>query len=255
MAARDLEKAGMRELVKEKSVTMEYFLETSHLDAATAEMLKKYDRDGNGSFSKDEVVAIILDLREAMQSNEMLGQSNKLFKRLLMAAILFCILLLTSMFGLSYAVAALTAKMDVNSAGLLTTIDGKSVVATDSTAQVFVFERDEEFSTNCISSTEAHALFQRVASGRNTVLRVDGVNDTHTLYEPVTGSSMDVDLNNGVETTCFIQADGRRVCVGPTPLCYGFTSRRLKRKLLDYEACYDYLNSLSDLPGDVADNT
>jgi len=66
----------IRELVKEKSVTMEYFLEVSHLDSATAELLKKYDRDGNGSFSKDEVVAIILDLREAMQSNEMLGASN-----------------------------------------------------------------------------------------------------------------------------------------------------------------------------------
>jgi hypothetical protein len=41
---------------------MEYFLETAKLDRAMADLLVKYDKDGNISFSNDEVVTIILDL-------------------------------------------------------------------------------------------------------------------------------------------------------------------------------------------------
>jgi hypothetical protein len=224
----------IRELVKEKSVTMEYFLEVSHLDAATAEMLKKYDRDGNGSFSKDEVVAIILDLREAMKSNEMLDESNKLFKRLLAAAVCFCILLLSAMFGLSYAVAALTAKTDIGSNGVMTTIDGKSVVATDSTAEVVETTLIEETGANCIYPEEALDLINRVSTGRGVIVKVS--NGTHTTYEQVSAAGMDTEsipmMNSG--RACFVTADGRQLCLQPSPDCAPITRRRKRdRRLQD----------------------
>lgn len=249
---------NVRQLVKEKSVTMEYFLETSHLDSATAEMLKKYDRDGDGSFSKDEVVAIILDLREAMQSNEMLGQSNKLFKRLLVAALCFCVLLLTAMFGLSYAVAALTAKTDISGTGVMTTIDGKSVVATDSTAQMFVFERDEEMGVNCISQGDAEAVVDRVTNGRSVMLKIDKVNMTHTIYEHVSPSGLDVDAAKN--SACFTQTDGRRICIEPVTECVPFARRRMQERsgmrfledsAVNYTACEEYMSSLAEESPDL----
>lgn len=150
---------------------MEYFLETSHLDATTAEMLKKYDKDGNGSFSKDEVVAIVLDLREAMQSNELLGASNKMFKRLFLAATTFSLLLLTSIFGLSYAVAALTRNTDVRSDGLMLTRDGTAVIATDSTAKTYSVGPDAN-GEYCLPITEAMEMAGGATEGRNVLMQV-----------------------------------------------------------------------------------
>jgi hypothetical protein len=68
-------------------------------------LLLKYDRDGNGHFSKDEVVSIILDLKETKRTNEALDASKKLFKRLFIGAVMLCLLLLSGVFGLRYAVA------------------------------------------------------------------------------------------------------------------------------------------------------
>lgn len=213
----------MRELVKEKSVTMEYFLESSHLDAATADMLRKYDRDGNGSFSKDEVVAIILDLREAMQSNEMLAGSNKFFKRMLCGVSTFAFLLLTSMFGLSYAVAALTAKLDVNTNGVMTTSDGKFVVATDSTGYKIVPVKNQDTGAFCMSSSQARDLLEQATSGRTNVLvELDGVNGTKTVVEQVSGGVVTVE---GAKT-CFTNAQGHEVCMEPSADCVTPVNRR-----------------------------
>lgn len=161
----------VRELVKEKSVTMEYFLETSHLDATTAEMLKKYDKDGNGSFSKDEVVAIVLDLREAMHSNELLGKSNTMFKRLFLVVTAFSLLLLTSIFGLSYAVAALTANTDVRSDGLMLTKDGSAVIATDNVASQYSVGPNSD-GVYCLTLMEGAQLIAGAKQGRNVLLTV-----------------------------------------------------------------------------------
>jgi hypothetical protein len=60
----------------EKSMSMEYFLETWNLDKETASMLLKYDQDGNGHFSKNEVVSIVLDLKETKKTNESLDASS-----------------------------------------------------------------------------------------------------------------------------------------------------------------------------------
>ncbi len=214
----------MRELVKDKSVTMEYFLEVSHLDAATADLLRKYDRDGNGSFSKDEVVAIILDLREAMQSNEMLGASNKIFKRLLIAATIFCILLLTSMFGLSYAVAALTAKTDINSQGVMTTVDGTRIIKTDSTA-VIIEPKKIENGDLCIRSYEVGGMMSQIMSGSNVLMQLKGVNGTQTHVERISSSS--IDLGNDDGSLCFTSASGALVCLTPSTECTAARRRKL----------------------------
>jgi hypothetical protein len=128
-----------RDIVKEKSATMEHFLETSDLDAATADMLKTYDQNGDGSFSKAKVVTII----------QTLGASNKFFKRLLIASFICCALLLTSMFGLSYTVAAITASTKVQSDGTMLSSGGVSVSAPASAA-VGRKLGDYEFATLCM---------------------------------------------------------------------------------------------------------
>jgi len=222
----------IRELVKEKSVTMEYFLEVSHLDSATADLLKKYDRDGNGSFSKDEVVAIILDLREAVQSNEMLGASNKMFKRMLIVAVAFCVLLLTSMFGLSYAVAALTAKINVDSNGVMTTVDGSSVVKTDSTA----FNHKTEKGDNgyyCTTAAEANEIVSKLSSGSKVLLEfpLDGVNGTSKEVYELSSSTV---VYNEDGSICFVSGNGQQICTVPkSSNCQSFNRRRLQDCLLN----------------------
>jgi hypothetical protein len=212
----------IRELVKEKSVTMEYFLEVSHLDSATAELLKKYDRDGNGSFSKDEVVAIILDLREAVQSNEMLGASNKMFKRMLMVAVLFCVLLLTSMFGLSYAVAALTAKINVDSNGVMTTVDGSAIVKTDSTAFTHTPVKSDT-GTYCITAAEAQAMAGKVLSGSSVLVEFEAKNGTQKEVQQLSSSTV---TYNDDGSMCFVAENGRTVCMKPASECNSDSVRR-----------------------------
>jgi len=201
---------------------MEYFLEVSHLDAATAELLKKYDRDGNGSFSKDEVVAIILDLREATQSNEMLGASNKMFKRLLIAAVCFCVLLLTSMFGLSYAVAALTAKINVDSNGVMTNVDGTAIVKTDSTAFNYRAE-SVDGDVHCLTASERKAILTQVTSGSNVLLERDAINGTQKQVDKLSSSKIQYHDDGSV---CFISSDGTSICMIPDAAACGNATRR-----------------------------
>lgn len=223
MNTKDVETAvPVRELTRDKSVTLEYFIESSSLDRATIDMLKKYDRDGDGSFSKDEVVAIIIDLREAMQSNEILGHTNKLFKRLLIAATMFCVLLLTSMFGLSYAVAALTAKTDVQSNGLMTTSDGKSVIATDSSATKYSTTIGES-GFACMDKLEVEDMLNNVELGRSVLFETSSVNGSHTVLDHMTGS-VDIDTNTG--NLCFMAVSGEALCLELVAECNAQTGRR-----------------------------
>jgi len=203
---------------------MEYFLEVSHLDTATAELLKKYDRDGNGSFSKDEVVAIILDLREAMHSNEMLGASNKMFKRMLLVAVGFCVLLLTSMFGLSYAVAALTAKINVDSNGVMTTVDGTAIVKTDSTAFTYqAVKGDGDY--HCLTATEKEALMQQLMSGSSVLLERDDLNGTQKQVEKLSSSTIQMQQDGSV---CLTSSSGSTVCMVPDEGACGIDRRRMQ---------------------------
>jgi len=187
-------------------------------------LLRKYDRDGDGSFSKEEVVAIILDLREAMASNEMLGASNKLFRRMLIGVSAFAILLLTSMFGLSYAVAALTAKLDVNSDGTMTTADGKTVVATDTSSYKVVATKGSE-DVFCFTNAEKEDLLSQATSGRtNVMVEFNGVNGTQTVLQQLNGGQVFSDE----DTVCFVNSQGTRVCLERNENCISEPGRRLQ---------------------------
>jgi hypothetical protein len=185
-----------RDLVKEKSVTMEHFLETSDLDAATAEMLKTYNQNGDGSFSKAKVVAIILDLRETKRANESLGASNRFFKRLLIATFIFCALLFTSMFGLSYAVAAITANTEVQSDGTMLSRGGASVIATASIASKYDSGRNDN-GQYCIPPEEMQSITEQVFSGRTVLVELSEFTENHRLVEQLQASGADLDEASG----------------------------------------------------------
>lgn len=198
---------------------MEYFIDVSHLDSTTAELLRKYDKDGNGSFSQEEVVEIIMDLRKEMDQNQLLGQTNKLLRKLTIVIIIFCIALIMSTFGLAYAVAILTAKLDVDATtGIMTTPDGSHVVATDSVAYKVSTKKDEITGSQCIDVTELEDMLGRVTNGNIIHLEMigTGVNGTRTLVEKLTGS-----VEYGEESLCFMTASGERMCAEPNEACAG----------------------------------
>lgn len=211
---------------------MEYFLEASHLDAVTVELLKKYDRDGNGSFSKDEVVAIILDLRETVQSNEVLGASNKMFKRMLMGAVCFCILLLTSMFGLSYAVAALTAKINVDSNGVMTTVDGSTIVKTDSTAFTYTAEKTES-GAHCLTVAEREELLGQIMSGSKVLLERLDVNGTQKQVQQLSSSAIEYNEDDSV---CLTLSNGNQICLIPDSTDCSTSRRHLQQQTEEEES-------------------
>jgi hypothetical protein len=195
------------QLVKETSVTMEYFLETTKLDEATRDLLVKYDKDGDGSFSKDEVVAIILDLREAIKSNEDLNASSKIFKRLLVAAVVFCVLLLASMAGLSYAVAALTAITEVQSDGTLVSKGTTTAIATDSRADLYGVNKSE--AGYCLSAQEAFTIRDSVLAGRQVLVEAnDEETNTHVVEQLIASGAV-----IGDEKFCFSTPEST------TPFC------------------------------------
>jgi hypothetical protein len=202
-----------RQLSCTKSVTMEYFIETSNLDASTTAMLKKYDKDGDGSFSKDEVVAIILDLRDSMRSNENLEVYNKLFKRLLFVALGFCVLMLASMFGLSYGVAALTAKTEVNSGGALVATGSHNAVSTNSRAEAHVVNMNAD-GKYCVTLDEAEIMRMEVATGRNVMLDQTDLDGTGKATL-ISGSGT---YDDG-DSVCFGLSGGTSVCVTPSDEC------------------------------------
>jgi hypothetical protein len=213
------------ELAKEKSVTMEYFLETSELDRSTADLLVKYDKDGDGSFSKDEVVAIILDLREAVKSNEDLGAANTLFKRLLTGAVIFCALLFTSMFGLSYTVAVLTATTQVQSDGTLLSAGTTTVIATDSRSNLFDVSNSE--AGYCLSAAEVLAIKDSVLAGRQVLLEGnDDEGNTNIVEQLIPSGAV---LDDTTRNYCFYTPEGTTVCLVPSDGCA--QQRRRARRL------------------------
>jgi hypothetical protein len=230
------------ELVKEhseKSVTMEYFLETTHLDKETAAMLLKYDKDGNGRFSKDEVVSIILDLKDTQRTNESLDASKKLFKRLFIGAAVLCVLLLSGMFGLSYAVAVLTANTEVKSDGTLMSKDGTAFIATDSTANVYEMHKTD--GNYCMTDEEAAVIREQALSGRNVLVQFNEFEGNHAFVEQLSASGADIDDES--QRVCFKApelGEDKYLCMMPSESCpttYSTDShgRRLKHKGNEWE--------------------
>jgi hypothetical protein len=188
---------------------MEYFIKTSNVDEVTADMMRKYDKDGDGVFNKDEVVAIISDLRGAIKSNEQLDASSKLFKRLFMAAVFFCALLLTSMVAISYAVAILTANTEVRSDGTLLAKGTTTAIATDSIANLYSINKSE--AGYCLTVEEGLIIRDSVLAGRQVLVETnDEESNTHVVEQLIASGAV---IDDEAEKYCFHTPEST------TPIC------------------------------------
>jgi hypothetical protein len=197
---------------------MEGFLETRNLDKETASLLLKYDQDGNGRFSKDEVVSIILELKETKRTNETLGASSKLFKRLFIGAVVICVFLLSGMCFISYAVAVLTANMKVNSDGTVMSIDGTAFIATDNVANVYEMQKTDGH--YCMEQDEAMAIKNQALSGRNVLVQFPEFNGAHALVEQMSASGAVIDDEE--QSVCFPAPElgpDKYLCMSPNDDC------------------------------------
>jgi len=172
--------------------TMSDFFDMHDLDQSTQKLFREYDKDGDGSFSKAEVMSIISDLKKEFQTNQALATSNMLLKRMLFGAVVFFLLLVASIFGLSFAVASLTRETTVDSAsGALYNKDGSMVVATDSRADLY-FVESYDFG-DCISNSAVEAIKMQVVEGKNVMVEFntqDGAGHRLELLSP-SGATFD----------------------------------------------------------------
>ena len=208
------------QLVKTKSTTMEFFLESRNIDHVTEKMLRQYDKDGNGSFSKDEVVSIVIDLREESYVNRELAKYNKIYKQLLCVAVGFVILLLSGMFALSYTVAQLTMKTDVETNyygdNALVKAGTHDIVSTDSRSEVHTLTKNE-FGVLCTTPDEALLMKVEVEAGRNVaVVANDPLNDSQSVLYLNGGST----YTNTDGDFCWNMKLGDVICFQPHESCH-----------------------------------
>mmetsp|Transcript_24504 Transcript_24504/g.37260 ORF Transcript_24504/g.37260 Transcript_24504/m.37260 type:complete len:259 (+) Transcript_24504:127-903(+) len=218
MSSADVEQPSFNprsQFVKQDSMSMEYFIEARNLDKATAEMMRMYDKDGNGAFSNDEVVSIIVDLRKEQSDHGILTEQNKLYKLLLWGAVILCLLCLGGMIALSYGVAALTNIVEVNSDGSLVATGTDIVIATDSRAEIHLLPMGDN-GLYCISWDETDLMHMEILNGREVVLDQTDLDGTEIITTLSAGS---VTIDG--QKTCFTNGIGETKCVAPNPLCDG----------------------------------
>ncbi len=168
--------------VSRNTLFMDDFFELNDIDKSTQEMFLEYDKNGDGSFTKNEVMCIISDLKKQFRANEDLTASNRLLKRMLFGAIVFFFLLVGSLFGVSVAVATLTKETTVKD-GSLYIKDGSSVVATDSRAHTYDVD-SFEFG-DCLAASTLEAIKIHVQEGKNVILkRNNGTDHKMELLSP-----------------------------------------------------------------------
>ena len=179
---------------------------------------KLASRDEEVSLSKDEVAAIISDLRQQKANNEILDYANKFLRRIVIAIGIFSLLLLSSVVGLSYALAAVGSKMDIDAAsGVMTTPDGQRVVATDSYSYKVLTTKNETTGTQCVDHVKFGELTQHVENGNSVTVEMFGTGDLgiDTEVQKLSGSFL---AQNG--EICFPDTTGRqRLCVTPSSDC------------------------------------
>jgi hypothetical protein len=180
---------------RRQTTTMSDFFKNNDLNQSTKELLMKYDKDGNGYFSKEEVTAIIGDLQEQFHENEQLLLSNKLLKQLLCGAVVFFFLLVASIFGLTFAVVSLTKETSVNfNTGTMYTSDGSTVISTNSHADLHQAVSIEGGAA-CLTMASIEAIKTQVLEGRNVVVQswngntfeLDQLSPSGAIYDEDTG--------------------------------------------------------------------
>jgi hypothetical protein len=133
------------------------------------------------------------------------------------------------MFGLSYAVAVLTANTEVKSDGTLMSKGGTAFIATDSRANIYeMIKADGNY---CMTQEEAMAIKYQVLSGRNVLVQLDNFDSNHAVVEQLTASGAGIDDES---QSAYFKAPGlgtdKYLCMGPSDNCIQRDSsgRRLK---------------------------
>mmetsp|Transcript_56966 Transcript_56966/g.138783 ORF Transcript_56966/g.138783 Transcript_56966/m.138783 type:complete len:332 (-) Transcript_56966:1452-2447(-) len=203
---------------RRSTMPMEDFLKMTQLDESAKSMMLKYDKDGDGSFSKEEVAELIKDLQAQARVNTDLAMANKILKRILIGAIVFFFLLVASIFGLSFAVAQLSkdTAVDMSSGAMYAKGSGGNdgntgvIVATNSRADVFHAE-SYEFG-DCLLVSDFVSIKENVLKGTNVVLQRNAMTGRNITLEQLaaTGATMEQDVDS--ETGDIIFDDEGTIC-------------------------------------------
>mmetsp|Transcript_19529 Transcript_19529/g.31412 ORF Transcript_19529/g.31412 Transcript_19529/m.31412 type:complete len:344 (-) Transcript_19529:89-1120(-) len=206
--------AGLRQ--RRPTTTFTEFFDLNDIDKSTQELFWEYDKNGDGSFSKKDVLCIVADLKKQFHKNESLASSNLLLKRLLFGAIVFFLLLVASIFGLSFAVATLTRETIVDtSSGTLYNKDGTMAVATDSRAELFQ-ATSFDFG-DCLSMSEVETIKTHVLEGKNVM--VERSSETDHQLEFLSPSGAIYDDETGVACFPMPEKGGLLYCLHPDGAC------------------------------------
>ena len=239
--------------LRRSTMPMQEFLKITPLDDSAKSMMLKYDKDGDGSFSKEEVAELIKDLQAQNRANADLAMANKILKRILIGAIIFFFLLVASIFGLSFAVAQLSkdTAVDMSSGALYAKGSGGGdgntgvIVATNSRADVFHAE-SYDFG-DCLLVSDFVSIKENVLKGTNVVLQRNAMTGRNITLEQLaaTGATMEQDVDpetgdiifNDEGTICFFLPDkpnNEPYCmtkVGPDhPCSQNGSTRRLQER-------------------------
>ena len=126
--------------------------------------------------------------------------------------------MLSSNLALGYAFVMVGSKLDVDAtSGVMTTMDGKHVVATDSVSYKVVTTKNEATGTQCVDHVAISELIQRVENGNSVIIKMFGTGDlgTETQVQKLSGSftAMDGEI-------CFRDATGQELlCATPSSDC------------------------------------
>jgi hypothetical protein len=168
-----------------------------------------------------------MDLREEVRIKGKLKTANRFYRRLLISAVLLSLFLLFSMFGLSYAVAVLTAKTEVKG-GTLMAKGTNTIIATDSMAIHFLMEDKIANATYCLTEAEAVAIQEQVFSGRHVIVEFKDVDDTSaSLFLQLSASGSDFTDEPGRACYSGVQS-GKKYCMTENVQC---SQPRRRRRL------------------------
>jgi len=127
-----------------------------------------------------------------------------MMKRALIGAIVFGTLLLSSLFGLSFAVASLSNVTTVDEMGTLLSKADLQPIATDSRSMNHAVMAGVEQNSYCILESEVDLIKEEVLSGKNVVLELfEDETEDNLLAEQLSASGAKFDG----ESACFWNAE------------------------------------------------
>jgi hypothetical protein len=227
------------------TICLSDFFVLNDVDKSTQDMFVEYDKSGDGTFSKTEVMNIIVDLKKQFQANADLAASNRMMKLMLMGAVIFFFLLVGALFGVSIAVASLTKETTVAN-GLLYNKDGSAVVATDSHAEVYQVE-SFDFG-DCISVVDIETIKSHIQEGKNVLLQKNADDGANHELKVISASGATFNDETGVACFPYPQNNTQVLCLLPeTGSCNKAENRR--RSLAKCNEKNDKNKNCQDLEG------